>query len=326
MYNIQEAAEEIYDKINYNQNFVAHNSLVIVGDNTSGKSSLLKLLLEKADEEDREDIYYIDALNRIVVDVKEQKRDVTYSKYSVKEILKTRIQPHFFSNEDVFVDGARGGMVTFSELCKDENYRVYNELFNLFFKCCIEKRTEYDLLESEEENLFYNGIEINKISSSEAARIRLIMETNYAAVSKCKVVIIDEFDSHFDTDTLVGLINQMIEVFNDLRFIFVIHNFEVLVRLNNIDALIYNNDATAQLDLRMIDCNDITELGQLYKIRSRYMGARTEQEKLLSECVSEIVKKGNLTEEKKKILIEINRETLNSKCRVLYDYVVESTS
>ena len=172
------------------------------------------------------------------------------------------------------------------------------------------------------EMLSINGKNIDSLSSSRAAIIRLIMEIEYAKNCGCKMVIIDEFDNCLDPDNQIKLISQFCSYYPNLRFIFVIHDFALLVQLSDIDAIIYN-PKTAALDINIIDCNDITTIGEVERIRAKYIGVRDEKERFLSNCVSEYLKKGKLSDKSIEFIKNTNRDDLNIKNRILYDYILE---
>lgn len=326
MFNINELSELIYRNTIEDIDYLTHRSMVVVGNNSTGKSTLIKELLSKVLGEKREEFYYIDSQNRVVTNSARTELSVRYSKFSVLTILDTRFNVDYFSKEDVFDPTYSGGVVTFSELMADLD--AYNVLLNNFMQCDLKKGSlmrDDSLIEGNETLFYKDSIEIGSISSSEAAKIRLVMEINYAKTEGCKVVIIDEFDDHFDTENMVSFMSKLKEFYSELRFVFVIHNFEAIVRLNGFDAIIYNNEVTAPVDILLLDCDDISELGQVYKIRSRYIGEKRESEVFLSECVSDIVKLGKVNEKNMEKFVHTERETLNSKERVLFDYIVEHT-
>lgn len=326
MFNIHELSELIYRNTIEDVDYLTHRSMIVVGNNSTGKSTLIKELLSKVLGEKREEFYYIDSQNRVVTNSARTELSVRYSKFSVLTILDTRFSADYFAKEDVFDSTYSGGVVTFSELMADLD--AYNVLLNNFMQCDLKKGSlmrDDSLIEGNETLFYKDSIEIGSISSSEAAKIRLVMEINYAKTEGCKVVIIDEFDDHFDTENMVSFMNKLKEFYSELRFVFVIHNFEAIVRLNGFDAIIYNNEVTAPVDILLLDCDDISELGQVYKIRSRYIGEKRESEVFLSECVSDIVKLGKVSEKNMEKFVHTERETLNSKERVLFDYIVEHT-
>ena len=326
MFNIQELAELIYEKTINDLNYFVHRSMVVVGNNSTGKSTLLKELLNKIIIEGNDKFYYIDAQNRVVTNSTKAEFSVHYSEFSVRTILTTRFKPDYFAKEDVFDATYSGGVVTYSELMSDLN--TYNKLFNNFMSCDLKKgllMRRDSFIEGNDTLYYKDNIDIGSISSSEAAKIRLIMEINYANNQECKVVIIDEFDDHFDTENMISFMNKLQEYYSKLRFIFVIHNFEAIVRISGFDAIVYNNEKTSPVKIISLDCDDITELGQVYRIRSRYIGKKKSSEVLLSECISELIKCGKIDEKNRKKILLIEREKLNSKEKILYDYIVEHT-
>lgn len=324
MYNIANVSEEIYRSVIENTSAFNHNSLIIVGDNATGKTTLLKRLLGLVKKEHTEMFYFIDSLNRRVYgsDVKNQESGVCYSDFKPDALLRERSSDSFFSKEDVFLRSAQGSMVTYSELCA--NIDKYEALFNKFFPCRIERGNSLgeNSIINGNKILTVNGVNIDSLSSSQAAKIRLIMEIEYAQECECRMVIIDEFDDHFDADNLVKFIEQLKENYPNLRFLFTIHSFELLVQLSGMDGIVYNNPDTAPIDISIIDCDDITEIGQVSKIRAKYITSKGDKERFLSSCVTSCIKKGGISKEQESVLIEIDRNELNVKNRVLFDYVV----
>lgn len=75
-----------------------HADTVIIRDNSSGKSLLLKLLLQKVGETDG--IYFIDAVNRSF-DVSKVIKDDKKPEYK-KTILNMRVQDEYFNLKDSF--------------------------------------------------------------------------------------------------------------------------------------------------------------------------------------------------------------------------------
>lgn len=326
MFNIQDLAELIYKKTITGTNYFVHKSMVVVGNNSTGKSTLLKALLSKIINEGSDKFYYIDAQNRVVINSSKTEFSIRYSEFDVRTILATRFRPDYFAKEDVFDTTYSGGVVTFSELMSDLN--VYNKLFKNFMSCDLKRGSllrDDSFIEGNDTLFYKDDIDIGSISSSEAAKIRLIMEIHYANNQGCKAVIIDEFDDHFDTENMISFMSKLKEYYSKLRFIFVIHNFEALVRLSGFDAIVYNNEKTTPVEVLSLDCNDITELGQVYKIRSRYIGKKNSSEVFLSECISDLVKCGKINEKNRKKILSTDREDLNAKERILYDYIMEHT-
>ena len=137
------------------------------------------------------------------------------------------------------------------------------------------------------------------------------------------MVIVDEYDNSLDPDNQIKLVSQLMQNYPELRFIFVIHNYALLVQLSGVDAIIYNNPNTAPIDINVVDCDDITAIGEVNRIRTKYIGIKNEDEIFLANCVSECIKRGKLSKDHNEEFIQIDRNTLTVKNRILYDYIVE---
>lgn len=325
MLSMQDLSELIYSNTLQDVDYFYHKNIIVAGNNSTGKSTLIRRILQKAIENKCDKFYYIDSQNRVVVDPANYKVDMRYADFDLLSILSTRYDPDYFSKKDVFDKNYSGGVVTYSELMGD--LQKYNTLFNFFMPGIT--LTKGMLLN---ENTIIGGTDtikvdgkysISNLSSSEAAKIRLIMEINYANSRGCKAVIIDEFDDHLDSENMILFIEKLIEHFSQMRFVFVIHNFEIIVRINKMDAVLYNNENTSSAEIWPVDCDDITELGQIYRIRSQYIGKKRSEEILLSSCVSDIVKKGKISDKNSQKYKKLNRVELNAKERILFDYIGE---
>ena len=325
MYSIENVSEDIYISVLNNSETYNHKSIVVVGDNASGKTTLIKSLLEKIKNEECDDFYFIDSLNRMVYGAEDrnQASEIRYSDFKPLEILKERSSSAYLSKEDIFPKANRGSLVTYSELLGNkDNYEL---LFNRFFECRLDMGLAVgtESIISGNNILTVNEKKINSLSSSEAARIRLIMEIEYAKRCGCKMVIVDEYDNSLDPDNQIKLVSQLMQNYPELRFIFVIHNYALLVQLSGVDAIIYNNPNTAPIDINVVDCDDITAIGEVNRIRTKYIGIKNEDEIFLANCVSECIKRGKLSKDHNEEFIQIDRNTLTVKNRILYDYIVE---
>lgn len=327
MLSMQNLCELIYLNTLNDENYFYHKNIVVAGNNSSGKSTLLKMMLQKIIKDGCDKFYYIDSQNRVVVEPTNDRLGMCYADFDLASIISTRSDPDFFSKRDVFDQRYSGGIVTYSELVG--NLEKYNSLFKVFMPDI--ELTKGTLLSN---NTYIEGADtivvgdkysISHLSSSEAAKMRLIMEINYANSLGCKAVIIDEFDDHFDSENMLLFIEKLVEYFDNLRFVLVMHNFEILVRINAMDAVIYNNENTSSKEIWPVDCDDITELGQIYKIRNQYIGKKSSNEILLSSCISDFVKKGKISVENRRKYVLLNRKDLNAKEKILYDYIKEHT-
>lgn len=329
MLKVEEIVEDIYKNTENNIPLWGHNSIVIIGDNSTGKTTLIKALLDRIIEGKNNKFYFIDSGNRLVVDRVNNSSDIDFSsdKLNVLSILEARRSDSYFSKEDYFTDQYKGGVVIFSELRK--NVDKYNKLVSDFMPLEFSAGSlvgQKSLLGGVDtihvQNKKYaNESDITEISHSEAAMLRILMEVNFAFEKNCKLVIIDEFDSFFDPDNMISFLQKLRDHYPSLRFVVVIHDYSALVRIKGMTALIYNNARTAPAFIQTLNCDDITEYGQVHKVRAKYIGRPSEREELLSQCVEDILSGGTLSKEREDIFRSIIRQDLNAREKIIYDYI-----
>ena len=96
----KELADILYSSIIKGIRFKEHTDLIIAGYNTSGKTTILYLVLQRALKEYPDAFYYIDPKNRTIVD--QLINTQQYNDYEVKEILEERLKKGNYTNKDVF--------------------------------------------------------------------------------------------------------------------------------------------------------------------------------------------------------------------------------
>lgn len=316
----KELADILYSSIIKGIRFKEHTDLIIAGYNTSGKTTILYLVLQRALKEYPDAFYYIDPKNRTIVD--QLINTQQYNDYEVKEILEERLKKGNYTNKDVFVPAFSGGTVTYSELCKnfEEYQKLFEKILNLNFEY-ITTQKETNPLQVIGQSVFkINGeYDIFSLANSEAAKARIIMEVNFACKKGCKVVIIDEFDDHLDNDNMIKFFELLRENFSEIRFVIAIHNYEPLVNMNNADALVFDG----QGDPRFVNCDDITQLGEVDRLRSKFMGKERKEEKKLADCLSFLIKNSVLSREQEDYINSLDRNKLLNRERIIYDYIIE---
>lgn len=110
MYSIENVSEDIYISVLNNSETYNHKSIVVVGDNASGKTTLIKSLLEKIKSEECDDFYFIDSLNRMVYGAEDrnQASEIRYSDFKPLEILKREVQVHIYQRKIFFQKQTEG--------------------------------------------------------------------------------------------------------------------------------------------------------------------------------------------------------------------------
>lgn len=334
MYDIDKLSRDIYEAISgdIQKRFREHYNMVVVGNNSTGKTSLIRCLLNTVIQQKNKDFYYIDSKNRTVFEPEEEGGySLDLDSISAYEIILSRMHKEVIAKKDIFVDNLSGGGFFFTELVT--KFVVYKNVLEQFmgWEINIEspEETSTSIFERALERnqrkkvVINNSYEIASISSSEQAKMRIVMEVMIAKEKNCKVVIIDEFDSHFDSEGMVSFLNQLVEKFNEMRFIVVIHNFEVLVNINDFDALIFNILDTSETPYNFVDTNNISQIGDAYKAFNRFAGNKGKQERMLGECLTYVVKGEKIPTEIHDKIAKIDRKLLTNKEKILFDYIKE---
>ena len=100
-YNANILCEDIYSSIIKQKMFVKNNHLVIIGNNSSGKTSFAKLILTRAKNDKLEDFYYIDPNNRYIQDLNGQGSSDSFADFSAFEILENRTRGDYYTKKEL---------------------------------------------------------------------------------------------------------------------------------------------------------------------------------------------------------------------------------
>lgn len=323
MNNLIDAIDIIYSAIKTERNFEKHNNLIITGNNSTGKTKLIKEIMKKSINSTPDLIYYIGAKNRNISEVPGAGLHMTLADQDPKAVIKVRLDDGSVGS-DLFTETDRGGTVAFFELF--DNIEKYNELYTMFFGISITKSKVADKRIGASFSIKINEkCDITKVSESEAAKMRILMEVNYAYECGFQAVIIDEFDSYFEMYNLINFLNMLLEKYK-LRFIFIIHSLETLVRLESIDVALIDEGIGGTVDenrVTFLDADDVTQIGQVQRLRSALISTKNVEENNLEAGVSSIVKTGKLNHKFLENFKKIERSKLKAKDKILYDYILE---
>ncbi len=293
-----------------------YGDTIIIGDNSSGKSLLLYLLMEKKKGED--DIYFIDAVNR---------------GFDTSKIVKGNPLPEYKNT----ILGAR---------IEEENFNL-KDSFN-----CYGTRTErveeiYDPLEEELQELFENltqerfGIIPNGVlgevefkegkgllSSGYQAIVRLLIELLYYQ-KKCVVeknkervtVIIDELDEFLSPGYAYKIFPFIKKHFPKMEFIITTHSCDLVAGAQNANLIVLDN-----LGFEVMDINDYQSVSEVQIIFDRVFGAHAstmpEVEKKLRRMLNNRI--NNAWSEQDQILLEeLRREQLTASQQLICKQIME---
>lgn len=225
--------------------------IIIVGDNSSGKSDILKSIIKNLPQSE---CYYIDSCNRVF----EYKNTLNTGDNLLKteDILKARLEEENFNLKDSF--GTIGNIERYYSIYKTEFLSLINEFL------------EKDIIIEEE-----NGIKWDKVlkvdgeiyeylSNGYQAIFRIFLELIYATkVNKnIKTIIIDEITEFLSAKNEAKILNFLREKFQNIRFIVTTHSEDIISNTPNTRLVIIT-----EIDYEILDGDDFqtnTEIRRVF--------------------------------------------------------------
>ena len=233
-----------------------YQSNVVIGDNSSGKSLLMKKFIEKVGE----DVYFIDAVNR-VFDVKkviQQEKKPLYN----KAILDTRLKEDCFNINDTF--NCYGTQTERVEMI----YCIYErEAQQLFFELTGNRfKILYDNPFGEVDFEAGHGL----LSSGYQALIRILLELLYyqdAAVSKNTAkkywIVIDELDEFLSPKYSAVILEFLKKKFIWANWLVSTHSSDMVAGTLDANLIILQDDTCEVVDIN--DYEDVTEVQVIFE-------------------------------------------------------------
>lgn len=255
-----EMMDHIAEKISNEE--LPYTDSIVIGDNSGGKTTLLKLFIEKI-ENDRP-VYFIDAVNR-GFDVKKISRTTKKPVYK-KTILNTRLQEMNFNLVDSF--NCFGTLTERVEII----YQLYeNEVQDLFYKLTGDRfKINYDDPIGEVD--FGNGKGL--LSSGYQALIRILLELLYYQDMEIESnalqyawVIIDELDEYLSPRYSAAILRFLKKTFSWGRWIVTTHSCDLVASANDFNLIILDNGS-----YEVVDINDYTSISEVQIIFERVFG------------------------------------------------------
>lgn len=273
-----EIINHIIDKL-FNEELPYKDS-IIIGDNSSGKTLLLKLFIEKI-KNDRA-VYFIDAVNR-GFDVKKVSKINKKPEYK-NTILETRLQEAYFNLVDSF--NCFGTLTERVEII----YQLYEkEIQDLFYELTGDRfKIPYDDPIGEVD--FGNGRGL--LSSGYQAIIRILLELLYYQDMETERntleyawVIIDELDEYLSPRFSAMILKFLKKIFPWARWIVTTHSCDLVASTNDSNLIILDNG-----NYEVVDINDYTSISEVQIIFERIFGnneiSKSETENILRRLLN----------------------------------------
>lgn len=254
--NYKNMLEKVIDKI-HNDKLNYKNS-IIVGDNSSGKSEVLKSLTTLSTEK----YYFIDAINRTFDISKVSNTQFSYS-CSYENISEYRIKENIFNLNDSFdIYGDGTGHIEYMFYTYIDELKVLIKKF-LDVEIAVEE-VKYGVF-SAEEKITING-EIDKLSNGYQAIMRLFLEMLYIQNYKDNhevTIIIDEIDEYLSPKNKSKIIYFLQQEFPDFKWIVTTHSADVIASTEDFNLIVLNKGNYECLDSN--DFRTITDVQEIFR-------------------------------------------------------------
>lgn len=289
---------------------------VIIGENSCGKSLLLRLLVQKAGETDS--IYFLDAVNR-GFDVGKVVRETKKPAYK-RTIIDTRIQDDFFNLKDSF-----NCFGTMTERIEQIYYPYEEKLQDLFEKLTDER---FRLIPGD----VFGEVEFKEgrglLSSGYQAIVRILLELLYYQ-DKCveekgierAVVIIDELDEFLSPGYAYKIFPFLKEQFPQMDFIVTTHSGDLVAGAQNANLIVLDEKGYEVMDIN--DCQSISEVQIIFdRVFGGHMPQASETENILRRLFNNKINQA-WTEGDQRQLEELKRENLTASQQLIYKQILE---
>ena len=293
-----------------------YEDVIVIGDNSSGKSELLRKLIIELDKS--QNVYFIDAVNRnfSVKDISRTGKIPAFREW----ILKTRLEPEHFNLEDSF--NCYGTRTERIEMI----YNLFEiELQELF---CELTGKKFELLPDNMmgEVQFPEGNGL--LSSGYQAIVRILLELLYfekagetAVHSGKSWIIIDELDEFLSPRYAGKIWGFLKERFPQYYFVVTTHSSDLLVHAKDANLIILTGE-----DFEVRDINDYDSGSSVRIVFDRVFGAEESKSDDIFSVLQNLLGKkinGVWSEVDDKQLKQIDMEKLSASQTLIYKQIVE---
>lgn len=307
----QSTINELTDMIQGNA--LPHKNTIIIGNNSSGKSELLKRLFIKSGFLSW---YLIDSVNRYfsVAQVFQMSGEAARLQFSEK-ITEQRLREDNYNLKDTFY---YMGVPTSIENFYFEFAQEIQRLMDQFLNVKLEVRqaeTGY--------KIYLDGVE-STLSSGYQALIRIFMEMEYVSrTMKSGCIVIDEIDEFLFAHNSGRIFEFLRKEYKEFSFIVSTHSADLIANSSSANIILLSDGV-----YELLDAEDFNSVSQVYNIFSSiFQGSRDVNEKerldahlrrLLNNKVA-----GIWNEENQKELMKIKNMELTKVQKVLVRQIEE---
>lgn len=243
-----------------------YNDTIIIGDNSSGKSDILKKMIE---DSDGSSYYFIDAVNRyfdIAQIMSKWEQEILFS----KEINIHRLKEDNFNHKDSFYYGGTPKAV-------EDFYINYADELNELMKEFLD--IQFEIKRGTVGWEVYIDGEKETLSSGYQALLRLFIEiVYYEKTKKIGIVVIDEIDEFLSVKNCGEIYGFLRKKFPALNFVVTTHSADLVANTENANLILLQNG-----EFEVLDSGDFSSISQVYDIFEAVLerdGEKSEKEKI----------------------------------------------
>lgn len=222
---------------------------IIIGDNSSGKSELLRKIVNKM----KPNVYYIDSVNRYFnINNANLSKDKMDCSVSSTEIIDARLQNKFYNLLDSF--GENEHIERLFPLYNERLISLLKDFLNIDFS--VEREKLEDGFGFDEIKVNIDGQEV-ELSSGYQAIIRIFAELIYynEHLMAKGLVVIDEIDEFLSPKYSARILNFLTKQFPDNYFVVSTHSSDLVANSNDCNIVVLEKN-----NFSILDSNDFTTL------------------------------------------------------------------
>lgn len=249
-----------------------YKDTIIIGDNSSGKSDVLKNLI-LSDKEEK--YYFIDAVNRYF-DVSQIMPNPVQNVMYSPEINVKRIEEDNFNKRDTFWDGGtRRAIEDFYCNFAEKLKKMMEEFLGISFDIQQGKMGVEVQVNNESVDL----------SSGYQAVMRIFIEILYFADTKgMGVIVIDEIDEFLSVKNSGKILQYLRKTFPNLRFIVTTHSADLIANAEDINLILLSGS-----EFEILDANDFSSISQVYDIFESVFEQKSDNDKEKTDTILRIL-------------------------------------
>lgn len=225
-----------------------YKDTILLGDNSSGKSDVLKNIIDKSD---KRNFYFIDAVNR-EFDVKQISFDKKSIEYSTK-INENRLREDIFNHKDSFYYGGTPRAI------EDLYFNYRNEIEKLMQNFL---QIKFEVRQKLTGAVVYVNDEEFVLSSGYQALIRMFLELLYYKDTMNEgTIVIDELDEFLSVKNCGRIFDFLRMNFSTFQFVVTTHSADLVAGTEDANIVLLRNT-----NYEVLDAGDFRSISQVYDL------------------------------------------------------------